>query len=231
MKFSRLLLFFILSTLTLSASSKDEIQNKIDNIIKRLPSGTKAGILIINPLTEDTLYSLNHTVSMIPASNTKLFTTATALSIMGGDFILATRLYSDDENISDGTINGNIYLKGCGNSLFTQDDLQVMIDELKNRGVKRITGKVIGDDTYFDEIYTRDDWITDEVANVNLPPISALVIDRNRKIIQKIHRGRLRNYLANIDNPPLYAASLLRTKLIASGISVGSDAEKGVTPR
>jgi len=230
MKFIKLLFFFISFTLTLSASSKDEIQDKIDHILKRLPSGTKTGILIVNPLTEDTLYSLNHTVSMIPASNTKLFTTATALSIMGGDFILATRLYSDDENISDGIINGNIYLKGCGNSLFTQDDLQAMISELKSRNVKKITGKIIGDDSYFDEIYTRDDWITDEVANVRLPPISALVIDRNREVVQRVRRGRLRNYLVNIKNPPLYAASLLRTKLIASGIIVASNAEKGVTP-
>ena len=230
MKFIKLLTLFTLFTLTISASSKDEIRSKIDKILNRLPAGTKAGILVINPLTEDTLYSLNHTVSMIPASNTKLFTTAAALSIMGGDFVLATRLYSDDENISDGTINGNIYLKGCGNSLFTQDDLQVMVDSLKNKGVKKITGKIIGDDSYFDEIYTRDDWITDERANVKLPPISALVVDRNRRVVQRYHRGRLRNYLVNINNPPLHAATLLRTKLIASGILVSSSAEKGITP-
>ena len=230
MRLFRFLFFFLLFSLTLSASSKEEIKNKIENILSRLPFTTKAGILILNPLTEDTLYSLNHTASMIPASNTKLFTTATALSVMGGDFVLSTKLLCDDKNINDGTIDGNLYLKGYGNSVFTEEDLQAMIEELKDKGIKKITGKIIGDDTYFDNVYTRDDWITDEVANVKLPPISALVIDRNRKIIQTVRRGRIRNYLVNIEDPPFYASSLLRTKLVESGIEVGSGAEKGITP-
>ena len=226
MKFFRFLFFFISFSLPLSASSKDEIQNKIEEILSRLPSSTKVGILILNPLTEDTVYSANHIVSMIPASNTKLFTTAAALSIMGGDFTLTTSLFTSDKNINDGTIDGDLYLKGYGNSVFTKEDLESMVDELKTKGVKKVTGRIIGDDTYFDNIYTRDDWITNEVSNVRLPAISALVVDRNRKIT----RGRRRSYIINIDDPPLYAASLLHSKLIESGIEVLSGAEKGVTP-
>lgn len=226
MKFFRFLFFFICFSLTLPASSKEEIQNKIENILNRLPSSTKAGILILNPLTEDTIYAVNHTASMIPASNTKLFTTATALSTMGGDFILTTRLFTSDKDIDDGIINGDLYLKGYGNSVFTKEDLQAMVEELKTKGVKKITGKIIGDDTYFDNIYTRDDWITDEVSNVRLPAISALVINRNRRIT----RGRRRRYIININDPPLYAAKLLRYRLTKAGIDVLSGAEKGITP-
>ena len=226
MKFFRFLFFFISFSLTLLASSKEEIQNKIEEMLSRLPSSTKVGILILNPLTEDTVYSANHIVSMIPASNTKLFTTAAALSIMGGDFTLTTSLFTSDKNINDGTIDGDLYLKGYGNSVFTKEDLESMVDELKTKGVKKVTGRIIGDDTYFDNIYTRDDWITNEVSNVRLPAISALVVDRNRKIT----RGRRRSYIINIDDPPLYAASLLHSKLIESGIEVLSGAEKGVTP-
>jgi D-alanyl-D-alanine carboxypeptidase/D-alanyl-D-alanine-endopeptidase (penicillin-binding protein 4) len=226
MKFFRFLFFFISFSLTLLASSKEEIQNKIEEMLSRLPSSTKVGILILNPLTEDTVYSANHIVSMIPASNTKLFTTAAALSIMGGDFTLTTSLFTSDKNINDGTIDGDLYLKGYGNSVFTKEDIESMVDELKTKGVKKVTGRIIGDDTYFDNIYTRDDWITNEVSNVRLPAISALVVDRNRKIT----RGRRRSYIINIDDPPLYAASLLHSKLIESGIEVLSGAEKGVTP-
>jgi D-alanyl-D-alanine carboxypeptidase/D-alanyl-D-alanine-endopeptidase (penicillin-binding protein 4) len=167
---------------------------------------------------------------MIPASNTKLFTTATALSLMGGDFILYTKILTDDRNIKDGIIDGNLYIKGYGNSLFTTEDMDAIVNEIKRMGIIKISGKIIGDDSYFDNVYTRDDWITDEVANVKLPPISALVIDNNRQITRLKRRGRFRNYYINIDNPPLYAAQLLRKKLTETGIEVSSAAEAGITP-
>ncbi|MDO8550728.1 MAG: D-alanyl-D-alanine carboxypeptidase/D-alanyl-D-alanine-endopeptidase [Ignavibacteria bacterium] len=230
MKILRYLLLSFLFISPLLSLSEEEIRNKIDLLLSRLPSTTKAGILIYNPLTEDTIYSLNHTVSMIPASNTKLFTTATALSLMGGDFILYTKILSDDNNLDDGVVDGNLYIKGFGNSLFTSEDLQAMVNELKDMGITKITGKIIGDDSYFDNIYMRDDWITDEVANVKLPPISALVIDNNKKIVQKKRRGRFRNYYVNIDNPPLNAALLFRSKLLAASIEVALNAEEGITP-
>ena len=230
MRMLKYLLLSFLLTVPVFSTSKEEIKNQIDFIISKLPASTITGILIYNPLTEDTIYSLNHTISMIPASNTKLFTTATALSLMGGDYILSTKIFSDDSVFSDGIIDGNLYIKGYGNSLFTSEDLQDMVNEIKESGIKKISGKVIGDDSYFDEVYTRDDWITDEVANVKLPPISALVIDNNRKITRLKRRGRYRNYYVNIDNPPLHVAQLLKKKLIDAGIEVSSNAEKGITP-
>jgi len=230
MKILRYLFFCQIIFSNLIASSKEEIKNKIDYILTSLPPTTKAGILIYNPLTEDTIYSLNHMASMIPASNTKLFTTAIALSLMGGNYELYTKILSDDQDISDGIVDGNLYIKGFGNSLFTSNDLQQMVFELRESGITKITGKIIGDDSYFDDMYTRDDWITDEVANVKLPPISALIIDKNKKIIQKKKRGRLRNYFVNIDNPPLNAALSLKSKLIDAGIDVELNSEIGITP-
>ena len=230
MKIFKYLLFSFFLAAPVFASSEEEIRNKIDLILSKLPSTTKAGILIYNPLTQDTVYSLNHTASMIPASNTKLFTTATALSLMGGDFILYTKILSDDGNLEDGIVNGNLYIKGFGNSLFTSEDLQMMVDELKDMGITRIDGKIIGDDSYFDNIYMRDDWITDEVANVKLPPVSAIIVDNNKKIIRQKRRGRLRNYYVNIDNPPLNASILFRSKLLEAGIEVALNAEEGITP-
>jgi len=167
---------------------------------------------------------------MIPASNTKLFTTAAALEIMGGDYILSTQILSDDKNLTDGVVNGNIYIKGTGNSVFTSIQLDSLINELSKSGIKKITGNVIGDDTFFDDVYTRDDWIKDEKANVKLPPISALVIDRNTKHEQRKRRGRWRTHRVNIENPPKFAAEMLKQKLIDSGIEVGGVPVVGETP-
>lgn len=227
--FAALLFIFILS-FNLFSASKEEAKRQIEEILNYIPASTRVGVLIYNPILRDTLFQLNHTQSMIPASNTKLFTTAVALSNLGGDFNISTKLFTDDSNLNDGIVNGNLYLKGFGNSTFTQYDLERMVDELKYKGITRITGSIIGDDTYFDDVYMRDDWIADETANVKLPPISALTLDRNRKVIQKRRGRRIRTSVVAVQNPPLNAASILRTKLIEAGIKVDKEARSGETP-
>lgn len=210
--------------------SKNELQKRIDDLLVRLPKSTKAALLIYNPIQRDTLFKLNHTTSMIPASNAKLFTTAAALANLGGDFKVSTKIFSDDDNLSDGVINGNLYIKGYGNSLFTQNDLERMISELKAKGITRITGNIIGDDTYFDNVYKRDDWIADETAYVKLPPVSALVLDRNRKVVSLRKGKRIRTKLSPIENPPLHIAKVMLSKLLENGILVDKAAKFGTTP-
>jgi serine-type D-Ala-D-Ala carboxypeptidase/endopeptidase (penicillin-binding protein 4) len=222
-----LILFF--STF-LFASSTEETKRRIEQVLNSLPSTTTAGIMVYNPLTQDTIFKLNHLIPMIPASNTKLFTSAAALALMGGDYYLSTKLFTDDNNLRDGEINGNLYLKGYGNPLFSDHDLNAMAVELRNLGIRRVTGSIVGDDTYFDNIYRRDDWIKDEVANVKLPPVSAIVVDRNRTTVKRKRGKRTVTVTENISNPPLSAAVKLRQKLINQGIEVNSSAVQGETP-
>jgi D-alanyl-D-alanine carboxypeptidase/D-alanyl-D-alanine-endopeptidase (penicillin-binding protein 4) len=223
----KIILSIIVSCLFINADRHDNIKTQINSALNKLPAGTRIGMLIYNPLTRDTIYSINHTKSMIPASNTKLFTTAVALEIMGGSYTLSTQIFTDDNDLTDGKIDGNIYIKGLGNSVFTSEDLTEMAAGLHGLGIKKITGNVIGDDTFFDDVYTRDDWIKDENANVKLAPISALVIDRNKTRVRKKSRGRLRTYTVNVTNPPLFAAEQLLEKMSELEIKVEGTAEKG----
>jgi D-alanyl-D-alanine carboxypeptidase/D-alanyl-D-alanine-endopeptidase (penicillin-binding protein 4) len=229
MKIKTILLIFV-SCFFINADRYDDVKTEINNVLNKLPAGTRIGMLIYNPLTRDTIYSINHTESMIPASNTKLFTTATALEIMGGSYTLSTQILTDDNDLTDGKIDGNIYIKGLGNSVFTSEDLTEMANGLFKLGIKEITGNVIGDDTFFDDVYTRDDWIKDENANVRLAPISAVVIDRNKTRVKKKSRGRLRTYTVNVTNPPLFASEQLLDKIREVDIIVRGVAEKGETP-
>ena len=224
-------LFIFLFTLSnLFASSKEEIANRIKEIISNLPANTVSGVLIYNPLMQDTIFALNESQPMTPASLTKLFTTSTSLNLMGGEHKLSTKLFSDDINLKDGIINGNLYLKGFGNSTFTESDLEYLVYELVKRGIKTITGSVVGDDTYFDDSYTREDWIEGEGTNVKLPPISALVLDRNKTTIRKKIRRRYRYISENVEDPSLFSAKNLTEKLKSLGIDVKGKTIKGNTP-
>ena len=212
------------------AETPEKIIQQLNETILEVPASTKMAIMVYDPLTQDTLININHTTSMIPASNTKLFTTATALELMGGDYLISTKIFADDEDFSDGTLNGNIYIKGFGNPTFTTENLEELVNKLYQSGLRKITGNIYGDDTYFDNIYSRDDWISEERANVKLPPISALVIDRNRTVVTKKRRGRYRNYFVNVQDPPSFAAKKLKEKLDAYGIEAEGKALSGQTP-
>ncbi|GAB4299234.1 MAG: D-alanyl-D-alanine carboxypeptidase/D-alanyl-D-alanine-endopeptidase [Ignavibacteriaceae bacterium] len=210
--------------------SEKEIKSRIEFILNQLPVDTKTGLIIINPLTEDTIISINPSESMIPASNNKLFTTAAALDLMDGDFLLSVKLLTEDDDLNDGVINGNLYLKGFGNSTFTSYNLDSLVEIISAQKISAVTGNIVGDDSYFDDVYTRDDWIKDEKANVELPPVSAIVIDRNRKSYTTVRRGKIRNYYRFVDDPPLDAARTLYEKLKSKKINIKGTFIKGVSP-
>ncbi|MCZ7613987.1 MAG: D-alanyl-D-alanine carboxypeptidase [Ignavibacteriaceae bacterium] len=63
-----------------------------------------------------------------------------------------------------------------------------------------------------------------------MPPISALIIDRNRTIVSKKRKGRYRNYFVNVQDPPLFAAKKLKEKLVEFGIESDGKTLSGQTP-
>ncbi len=213
-------IFFVLFVFSnlIFATSKEEIANQIKQLLATLPANTISGLFIYNPLIQDTIFALNQQQPMIPASITKLFTTSTSLSVIGGDHELSTKLFSDDFDLSDGIINGNIYIKGYGNSVFSDTELNELVSGLSNKGIKKITGSIVGDDSFLDDVYTREDWIEDERANVKLPPISALVLNRNKKTVRKKIRRRYRDITQNVTDPSIFVASELASKLKLNGI-------------
>jgi serine-type D-Ala-D-Ala carboxypeptidase/endopeptidase (penicillin-binding protein 4) len=174
----KLILLFVLLNLNLLTLG-NSLQDKILSILQSLPKDTRYGILVYNPITKDTLFKKNIYEKIKPASNIKLFTTAVAFSLIGSDSSVATKIFTDAPVIKDGIIQGNLFIKGFGYSLFTDHDLDSLVSVISSMGIKSITGKIIGDDTYFDSEYKRSDWIIDESDFDPLPPISALSINKN----------------------------------------------------
>ncbi len=178
---TRILLLLLLIANSIFANSP--LGNEIDRLLSEIPASSNIGVIIYNPNTRDTIYSLNSRKTLIPASNTKLFTTAVALELMGNNYRLSTAITSQDTDFSDGIIDGDLYIKGFGNPTLSAEDIDTLAQKLKEMGIKKITGNIVGDDSYFDDIYTRDDWIVGEHANVHLSPVSALAINRNRVLL------------------------------------------------
>ncbi|MDR1680116.1 MAG: D-alanyl-D-alanine carboxypeptidase/D-alanyl-D-alanine-endopeptidase [Prevotellaceae bacterium] len=106
----------------------------------------------------------------VPASTTKLVTTATALEILGKEFRFETRLQYNGE-IIDSTLYGNLYIKGSGDptlgSAFTGNSLFLpqWVQAVKNLGIKCIEGAVIGDASLFDSEGVSPKWSWEDLGN------------------------------------------------------------------
>ncbi|MFC2134471.1 D-alanyl-D-alanine carboxypeptidase/D-alanyl-D-alanine-endopeptidase [Bacteroidota bacterium] len=165
--------------LLISSSIYAQLNKQIDKLIEDLPGSTIASIFIFDPTNNDTIYAKDINKLIIPASNIKLLTTATALSILGKNYKLTTNLLTNDANIEDGVVNGNLYLKGFGNPTFSSEDLDEFINTLRSLGIKEVRGNIIADDSYFDTNFSHGTVYINGQTSLSVPPVSALSFERN----------------------------------------------------
>jgi D-alanyl-D-alanine carboxypeptidase/D-alanyl-D-alanine-endopeptidase (penicillin-binding protein 4) len=161
-------------------SPLERLGRQIDQVLgDSLLKQSHAGIKIVSLANGETLYAHDSAKLLNPASNMKLLTTATALERLGADFHFRTVLYADSGTIGDTAISGNLYLKGYGNPDLTTDDLNLLADDLRGRGISKISGDLVCDDTYFDDLYRGEGWMWDDASSWYFAPIGALSVNDN----------------------------------------------------
>ena len=170
-------LFVVLSFLHANAQ---ELQERIQQILNATKTdSSEYGIAIFSTQENKFLFEQNSESLLLPASTTKLYTTSIALLFLGDEYIVNTEILTDDINLDDNIIDGNIFFKGYGDPSFSISHLEEMVKAIKLKGIKNIKGDIIVDDSFFDEILFREEWIEDENRNVPLPAICATTIDKN----------------------------------------------------
>jgi len=102
------------------------------------------------------IYERNGDKLFTPASNMKIYTTAVALDLLGADYRWRTSVYSGADPDATGTIQGDLILYGRGapdllslNRKDNSNTLEALALAFEQRGVKRVHGNVIGDESYF----------------------------------------------------------------------------------
>ncbi|MCA8224123.1 D-alanyl-D-alanine carboxypeptidase/D-alanyl-D-alanine endopeptidase [Burkholderia sp. BC1] len=95
------------------------------------------------------LIAWNANRPMLPASTMKLVTTFAGLSILGPDFRWRTTAYADGPVDPDGTLQGNLYIKGTGDPKLVPEELIDLVDKIRKAGIKRVAGGLVLDKSYF----------------------------------------------------------------------------------
>ncbi len=152
------------------------------------------------------IYLKNEVQLFQPASNAKLFTTAAALALLGGDATFETRVVAKGRFSDADTLIGDLYLVGDGDANLSGREipyvepkerpkpvagvpvvevnplryLEEMADQVAATGLKRVDGDVVGDDTLFMREPYPEDWAIDDMVWGYGAPVSALTINDNQ---------------------------------------------------
>ena len=122
-----------------------------------------------------TAFDFNGDQSLIPASSLKVVTTFSALELLGNEYKYKTRILHSGEILDDGTLVGNIVIKGSGDpslgSPFFKDAsnfkqvLQDVLDHIKGAGITCIYGAIQIEQNDFDQFPINPSWQWDDLGN------------------------------------------------------------------
>jgi D-alanyl-D-alanine carboxypeptidase/D-alanyl-D-alanine-endopeptidase (penicillin-binding protein 4) len=176
--------------------------------------GGGTGVTIVDLANGAVTYRYHAWKRFTPASNEKLVTTVAALATLRPGFRYETTL-SGRGTRQGSTYTGDIFLVGAGDPTLTTGGLTTLARRLHASGVRRITGRILGDESIFDRVRFGPQWKS-SFYGTESPPLSGLTVNRNTA-----PNGHMLPY------PALSAAKLMRAALIANGISVGGKAATG----
>jgi D-alanyl-D-alanine carboxypeptidase/D-alanyl-D-alanine-endopeptidase (penicillin-binding protein 4) len=170
--------------------SSGELRAALASLTPRTRSGTW-GAMVVSLTRGDTLFSESAGDALLPASTMKVFTSAIVLDRFGPNYQFSTDALRDGPVGSDGTLTGNLYLRGDGDPALSgkfvpggpSAPMNRLADLVASKGIKRVTGSVIGDESAFDGEKVPEGWLTRYLQASYAARVSALSLNDNLVIV------------------------------------------------
>jgi D-alanyl-D-alanine carboxypeptidase/D-alanyl-D-alanine-endopeptidase (penicillin-binding protein 4) len=177
-------------------------------------SQSLTGAVAVDLTDGSMVFAQNASRSLRPASNEKLVVALATLDRLGPGFRIETQVLGKGTLVG-GVWQGRLFLKGFGDPSLSNYDLARLAAKVRDQGITKITGRIVGDESYYDKQRTVRGWKPSYYKEES-PPLSALIVNR----------GRVAKGIS--DNPAAAAARAFRRDLIEAGIRVPSHSTTGV---
>jgi serine-type D-Ala-D-Ala carboxypeptidase/endopeptidase (penicillin-binding protein 4) len=173
-----------------------------------------SGAAAVDLASGRTVFARHPTLSLVPASNAKLAVAYASLAVLGPEHRIDTVVYGEGELVGT-TWKGDLVLKGFGDPTLSRGDLLALARQIRASGIRRVTGGIEADESYFDSHRTGPSWKAHYYIDES-PPLSALTVDR----------ARFRGWVTR--EPALSAGSQFRFALRRAGVGVRGRVVAGV---
>lgn len=143
------------------------------------------GVAVHSIDRNEPLFELNARTLLVPASVAKLVSLATAAEAVGWDYRFETTVQATGP-VVDGVLQGDLLVVGSGDPAIggrAGDDLSIWIDALKAQGLRRIEGRVIGDDDAIEEPRPQLAWAWDDLGYRTGALFGALNLNENQMAV------------------------------------------------
>ena len=141
-----ILMFFLLSSQQAGAVSN----SSLTRVLGKYADSAEQSVAIIRVRDGKLLFSYNKDKALIPASVTKLVTSAAAIKLWGPNHTFKTKMFYTGRK-SGGQIYGDLFIKGDGDPFLISEKLWQMASDLRNLGLKNVKGDLILDQSLFDK--------------------------------------------------------------------------------
>ena len=166
--------------------SSDDLATTLANLAGRIKGGMWGG-MVISLTRGDTLYAYNAGEEMLPASTMKLLTSSLAFETFGPNYQFSTDALRDGAVGPDGTLSGNLYIRGDGDPALSgkflpggsSAPMNKLADLVVQKGIKRVTGNIIGDASGFDDQKVPAGWLSRYLQASYAARVSALSLNEN----------------------------------------------------
>jgi len=141
----------ILCQATVYAQSNASLVNEIDKALSSsCLDDRQTSVSVVSLPSGRSLYARQASTSLLPASTMKLVTSAAALNYLGPEYRFETGLFYTGQRVGD-TIQGNLVIRGGGDPKLTPEQLWHIAMQVKGRGIRKIIGNLVVDDSFFDK--------------------------------------------------------------------------------
>jgi D-alanyl-D-alanine carboxypeptidase/D-alanyl-D-alanine-endopeptidase (penicillin-binding protein 4) len=195
-------------------------------------TGSGGGLLVVDAESGDVVCASAAATPRPLASNMKLFTTSTALSKLGPEARIPTKVFESGTIDSGGVLHGNLYLQGGGDpTLGTPGfydgylaglgtNIFALTPQIRAAGIASVTGRLYADASIFDSLEGVRD--SGYATSPYIGPLSGLAFNSG-------FAGQTSSSGFSADPAKLAAAKLGRN-LRAAGVRVATRVALGSTP-